>query len=74
MVKNPKYAHIAWSVNDVLDKAEELELTLTRNEAEEFLIKNESDIQDIMIARGWELIENLLVTNKNKSEKVEAKS
>lgn len=50
------YAEVAWSVSDVQD----LKPEWTNEQAIDFLSRNESDIQEAMIQRGWNAIEDLL--------------
>ena len=51
-----RYAKVEWSVEDVLT----LRPKWSEKQAEEFLIKNQGQIQDVMVERGWAAIEFLL--------------
>ena len=55
-----KYASVSWCVDDVLDHAGCLGIELTEEQAAEFLARNQNNIQDRMVERGWEAIETLL--------------
>jgi len=66
---NPKFAHISWSFNDVVDIAEECKIEMSREEVEDFMATHESDLQDAMIAHGWEAIKaHILVDQAQKEE------
>jgi hypothetical protein len=58
-----RYAVVAWSVNDVLEMTSDGEggpPAISEEQAREFLEDNERYIQDVMVERGWEAIEDLL--------------
>ena len=47
-----KYAKTAWSIEDIVDQYD-----VTDDEAHEFLQNNETRLRDLMIERGWNVIE-----------------
>ena len=55
------FARVVWHVEDVLDKANDLDVKLTQEEAEAFLFRNQSQIQSDMVQRGWDSVEALLL-------------
>ena len=52
-----EYAEVAWRIADVQGLRE----NWTDEQAADFLYKHESDIQEAMIQRGWQAIEDLLL-------------
>jgi hypothetical protein len=53
-VKRTKWAHVAWTVEDVRDV-----LALDEEGARTFLDKYASTIEDLMVTRGWDAINEL---------------
>jgi hypothetical protein len=51
-----KFAHVSWCVGDVLALRPEW----NEEQAEEWLLNNEKYIQEGMVERGWNVMENLL--------------
>lgn len=51
-----RYCNISWSIKDI--KA--LRPEWTDEEAEDFLANNEERFMDLMIQRGWEIIESFI--------------
>lgn len=51
------YAKVAWKISDILGVMEDW----NEGEAISFLLKHEKDIQEAMIQRGWQAIEDLLL-------------
>jgi hypothetical protein len=57
------FAKVEWSVGDVLSLTEDpdsYEPTITEEQAEAFLERNERFIQDRLISLGWDTITDLL--------------
>ena len=52
--KDKKYAQVRWSVYDVTEMFD-----VTEKQAEDFLINNQSYIQDAMVRTGWQVMEDL---------------
>lgn len=61
-----KYAETSWCVDDVLDHAGCLGIELTEEQAAEFLARNQKNIKDRMVERGWAAIETLLYLDKRR--------
>ena len=51
-----RYAEVYWTVDDVLSAANTAKISMTNEQAEEFLDCLEDVIRDNMVARGWETI------------------
>jgi hypothetical protein len=51
-----KYAEISWTVFDV----QTLAPSLTDEQAKDWLANNQNHIQDRLIEKGWDVIEDLL--------------
>lgn len=63
------YAAAMWTVDDVHECREKAELSKwTDDQARDWLIDNEHQIQDGMIARGWESIANLMPVDDDGDE------
>lgn len=62
-----RFAEVVWVADDILT----LRPNWTLEQAEEWLSSNESDIQDMMVERGWNAIECLL-GNESTEEETEA--
>lgn len=56
MPENWTFAEVRWSTEDI----KELKSEWTDEQAMDFLSRNENDIQEAMIQRGWDAIEELL--------------
>jgi len=54
------YAKCEWTADDVMTMAEELDISMSEDEAESFLIRNQSNIRERMCERGWDAIQTLL--------------
>lgn len=60
------YANVGWTVGDVTSLSEKedaegnLVETITAQQAEEFLIRNKTHIQDRIVEYGWTVLETLL--------------
>jgi hypothetical protein len=50
------YCTVSWCVADVL----ELRPEWTNEQAEDFLASNENRLQEMMIQRGWEILESFI--------------
>jgi len=46
-----EYAKVVWRIEDVMDLFE-----VTEDTAHDFLCNNESNLQDRMVERGWEVL------------------
>jgi len=55
-----EFARVVWTPEDVMSKADDLEIPMTTEEAEAWLAKNGKYIAERMVERGWEAIETLL--------------
>ncbi|OQB70760.1 MAG: hypothetical protein BWX92_03793 [Deltaproteobacteria bacterium ADurb.Bin135] len=55
-MRHNKYARVTWSVNDVLEEADAQGISLTRLEAEDFLLKVEKKLKNAMINIGWSVL------------------
>lgn len=51
-----KFAKVSWSYKDVL----EIRPDWTKEQAEDALGNIESELEDIMISRGWDFLEGML--------------
>jgi len=54
------YAKVMWTVEDVLDHAEMLDLPITPKGAKRFMERNERKLQDLLVERGNEAIMDIL--------------
>lgn len=54
------FARVRWCAGDVTSLAERLGIEITPEQAEEFLKKNETRMQDRIVEHGWEIMETLL--------------
>jgi hypothetical protein len=57
---NHLHAQVSWQAGDVIDKAKDLDIELTKEQAEDWLHDNQGQIQDDMTQRGWDSIETML--------------
>ncbi|PYV24166.1 MAG: hypothetical protein DMG27_13640 [Acidobacteria bacterium] len=55
-----KFAIVWWSLDDVLEKAEELGVRITREEARRILQSNEERIAEAMTRAGWIPLEDAI--------------
>jgi len=55
-------AKVRWCMEDIRDRAEELGLSLTDDEATDILYDLEEDIIDRMIQAGWDVIADRIYT------------
>ncbi|MDD5087768.1 MAG: hypothetical protein PHI18_03085 [bacterium] len=62
------FATISWTVEDVLDKAEYLDMEIDKKVALKTLIQHENSIMDAMVAAGWEIIEMYLLEQEDEQE------
>ncbi len=60
-MKRSGYAYIEWAVEDVMEKADELEIEITEEDAEKLLVREERHIEDAMVAAGWDILEGALI-------------
>jgi hypothetical protein len=58
--KRTDFAKVVWRPQDVIDHAEVLQMTMTKQDAEKWLHEHENDLRDILITRGNEEIANIL--------------
>lgn len=65
-MSDKKYAKVVWVPEDVLTKAQELGIKMSKREAADFLEGAARQIQSDMIVRGWDSIETLLLMRKEK--------
>ena len=63
------YAHTGWTVEDVMSSAEGLDIKLSEEEAKDFLVDNGRHIEDAMVERGWQAIEDFLFDLNNSRPK-----
>lgn len=66
---NKKYASTSWCVQDVLDLAARMNIKMTRRRAEKFLIENQNQIVQDMVARGWDSMDTLLSMENHAAKK-----
>jgi hypothetical protein len=60
------YATVRWTLQDVLDKVEELGLDLSEAEAKAWLERVQKHIADRLVEHGWEVIEAMLMEDMSK--------
>jgi len=52
-----KYAMVWWTAEDVITKAQEdYGVTLTYDQAEEIVCAAEDELEDVMVAAGWQVL------------------
>ena len=57
-MKTKRYANVSWTPDDVLTLFD-----ISREEAEDWLIQNEQHIQEALVQRGWDVLEELGVSD-----------
>ncbi len=55
------YAAVAWTTSDVIEHAEQKGIDMSEGDARFFLIEHSRAIQDLMVERGWQAIDDLLL-------------
>jgi len=56
-----KYAMVWWEATDLISKAhEDYSVTLTHDQAEEIVSAAEDELEDAMIAAGWQVLSDKL--------------
>lgn len=63
-----KYSQISWSAEDVLEEAEFLNITITKEQAEVVLAKGADQILEAMLEAGWFVIRELLLNEYYKEK------
>ncbi|GEM_PF-3221945 len=70
---NADYASLCWTVDDVIENANELGISIPRGRAERLLRDHERHIEDAMVGAGWQVIEAVLtVAAKNRIRSVKS--
>jgi hypothetical protein len=64
-----KFAHVSWTIGDIFEEADSLDVPLCAEEAEEFIKSHEDDIKESMIKAGWNVISNALQQRKKHEKK-----
>jgi hypothetical protein len=57
---NDRYAATEWTVDDVMQNAQQYEIEVTKRQAQRVLQSEESHIMDAMVQAGWNVIEEAL--------------
>ena len=55
------FATVSWTVDDVIENANEAGIRINRRRAEKLLRHRARDIEDAMVEAGWEVIEVALM-------------
>ncbi|MBE0428202.1 MAG: hypothetical protein IBX72_16400 [Nitrospirae bacterium] len=63
-----RYGQISWSVQDVLEEAESLDIAITEERAEEILSEYAGKITEAMLEAGWFVIREALLQEHYKEK------
>lgn len=62
--EDPHFGVVRWLPGDVLSKTEDLDMSLTEEDAKRWLADNQKHIADRLVERGFDAIETLLSEDK----------
>jgi hypothetical protein len=65
-LEKDEYAGTCWHIDDVMCEAEEMDVEITREEAEELLIEYDNYIVETMVEYGWDVIRSALEEIRDK--------